>query len=127
MPRLMPRAAVGGVVVPQIIALAVGHHFERQLVMVAQEHRPLAVVRDIRRLAHDVGDRVPVLGRDRHVDARHQREMERHVAFVAGAEILQHVLGPLVGLGEQHAVADNAGRARAAAASARRAFPAGFR
>ncbi len=26
------------------------------------------------------------------------------MAFVAGAEILQHVLGPLIGLGEQHAV-----------------------
>ena len=46
-----------------------------------------------------------VLGRHRHEDARHQREVERHVAFVAVAEILQHVLGPLVGLGEQHAVA----------------------
>ena len=30
--------------------------------------------------------------------------MERHVAFVAGAEILQHILRPLIGLGEQHAV-----------------------
>ena len=99
-----PRPPVGGVVVPQVIALAVGHHFERQLVMVAQEHRPLAVLRDLRRLAHDVGDRVTVLGRHRHVDARHQREVERHVAFVAGAEILQHVLRPLVGLGQQHAV-----------------------
>ena len=90
---------------PQVIALPVGHHFERQLVMVAQKHRPLAGLRDLRRLPHDVGDGMAVLGRQRHVDARHQREMERHVAFLAAAEIMQHVLRPLIGLGEQHAVA----------------------
>ena len=73
--------------------------------MVAQKHRPLAGLRNVRRLPHDVGDRMAVLGRDRHVDARHQREVERHVAFVARAEILQHVLRPLIGLGQQHAVA----------------------
>ena len=72
--------------------------------MVAQKHRPLAALRDLRRLPDDVGDRMAVLGGDRHVDPRHQREMKRHVAFVARAEILQHVLGPLIGLGEQHAV-----------------------
>ncbi len=69
--------------------------------MVAQEHRPLACLWDIRRLPHDVRNRVTVFGRYRHVDARHQREVECHVAFVAGAEILQHVLRPLIGLGEQ--------------------------
>ena len=45
-----------------------------------------------------------VLLRDRHVHARHQREMERHMAFVAVAEIVRGVLRPLVGFGEQHAV-----------------------
>ena len=40
------RAAVGGVGLPQIVALAVGDHFERQLVVVAQEDRPLAVRRE---------------------------------------------------------------------------------
>ncbi len=72
--------------------------------MVAQEDRPLAAVRDLRRLPHDVGDRVPVLLRDRHVHPRHQREVERHVAFVAVAEILRGLLRPLVGLGQQHPV-----------------------
>ena len=57
---------------------------------------------DVRGLAQDVGDRMPVLLGDRHVHPRHQREVERHVALVAVAEIGQHVLGPLVGLGEQH-------------------------
>ena len=96
------RAPVGGVGLPQIVALAVGHHFERQLVVVAQEDRPLAVLRDRRRLAHDVADREAILARDRHVHARHQREMERHVAFVAVAEIILGILRPLVGFGEQH-------------------------
>ena len=44
-----------------------------------------------------------VLARQRHVHARHQREVERHVAFVAVAEILLGVLRPLIGLGQQHA------------------------
>ena len=103
-PEVQPRLAIGGIMAPQVVPLAIGHHLERQLVVVAQEHRPLARVRDVRRLAHDVGDRVPILGRDRHVDPRHQREVECHVAFVACAEILQHILRPLIGLGEQHAV-----------------------
>ena len=59
---------------------------------------------NVRRLAHDVGDRKAVLARDRHVHARHQREVERHVAFVVVAEIVLGVLRPLVGLGQQHAV-----------------------
>ena len=40
------RAPVGGVGLPEIVALGVGHHFERQLVVVAQEDRPLAVLRE---------------------------------------------------------------------------------
>ena len=98
------RARIDGVGVPEVVALLGRHHLERQLVVVAQEDRPLAAVGDVRRLAHDVGDRVPVLLRQRHVHARHQREVERHVAFVALAEIGPRVLRPLVGLGEQHAV-----------------------
>ena len=95
------RARIGRVGRPQIVALDVGHHFQRQLVMVAQEQRPLAVVRNFRGLAQDVGDREAVFLRDRHVDARHQREVIRHVAFVAVAEIGADVFRPLVGFGEQ--------------------------
>ena len=40
-----------------------------------------------------------------HVHARHEREVIRHVAFVAVAEILAHVLRPLIGLGQQQPVA----------------------
>ncbi len=45
-----------------------------------------------------------VLLGDRHVHARHEREVERHVAFVAVAEVELGILGPLIGLGQQHAV-----------------------
>ena len=44
--EIEPHALVGGVVVPQIVALAVGHHLERQLVVIAQEDRPLAIRRE---------------------------------------------------------------------------------
>lgn len=100
---------VRGVVVPQIVTLAIGDHLQGQLIVVAQEDRPLTVVRDVRRLPQDVGDRKAVFLGDGHVHARHQREVERHVAFVARAavfatEVQLGILRPLVGLGQQHAI-----------------------
>ena len=96
------RARIVGVGRPQIVALDVGDHFQRQFVMVAQEQRPLAIGRNIRGLAQDVGDRKAVFLGDRHVDPRHQREMIGHVAFVAAAEIFLHVFRPLIGFRQQH-------------------------
>ena len=73
--------------------------------MIAQEDRPLTGVGDVRGLLHDLHDRVPILLRDGHVHARHQREVIGHLALVqAVAEIVAHVLGPLVGLRQQHAI-----------------------
>ena len=59
---------------------------------------------------------VAVLLPERHEHARHQREVERHVALVAVAEVGAHVGRPLVRLGQQHAVADRRRRARAGCA-----------
>ena len=101
MPRLMRARGSAAYMLVHVVALLARHHLERQLVVVAQEDRPLAVVRDVGRLRHDLDDRMAVFLRDRHVHARHQREVIRHVAFVAVAEVLAHVLGPLVRLGEQ--------------------------
>ncbi len=99
------RAAIGGVGLPQIIAFRIGDHFQRQLIVVAQEDRPLAALRNLRGLAHDVGDGEAVFARDRHVHARHQREVKRHVAFVGVlAEVLLGVFRPHVGFCQQHAV-----------------------
>ena len=107
-------AGVLGVLAPHVVAVLVGDHLEGQLVVVAQEDAPLAVVGDRRRLLEDLRDREARLAPHRHEDARHHREVEAHVALVAGrvvlagllvalaAEVVDDVGGPLVGLGEQH-------------------------
>ncbi len=71
--------------------------------MVAEEDAPLTVLGDARGLRHDVGDGQPVFLPERHVDARHQREVEGHMALVAIAEVRAHIFGPLVGFGEDQA------------------------
>ncbi|MNX90728.1 hypothetical protein D3C86_1227880 [compost metagenome] len=69
--------------------------------MVAQEDRPLAGGGNIGGLPDDVGDGEAVFLGDRHVHARHQRKVKGHMAFVARAEVLLGIFGPLVGLGQQ--------------------------
>ena len=64
----------------------------------------MARFRDVRRLPHDVGDRVPILLGHGHVHPRHQRKMKRHVAFVRVTEIRQRVLRPLVGFRQEEGV-----------------------
>ncbi len=66
-----------------VVAVLVGDHFEGQLVVIAQEDRPLAALRDRRRLLEDIDDREAVLHVNCHEEPRHQREMEGHVALVA--------------------------------------------
>ena len=87
-----------------VVAFLAGHHLQGQLIVIAQKNRPLAAIRNVRRLLHDFDDGIAVLLRDGHVDARHQRKVIRHVAFIAVAEVLAHVLRPLIGLGQQKAV-----------------------
>ena len=72
--------------------------------MVAEEESPLRVLGNRRRPVEDLEDRRRVLAAERHEHARHDREVERHVALVAVAEVLDDVVRPLVRLGEQHAV-----------------------
>jgi hypothetical protein len=102
--EVQPRAPVARIRVPQVVTLGVRDHFEREFIVIAQEDRPLVRFGEIRRLLHDVGDREAVLARNRHVDARHQREVERHMAFVFVAEVFLYVFRPLVRFGEQHPV-----------------------
>ena len=97
-------ARVGGVGEVHVVALVVGDHLEGELVVIAQEEAPLAVVGDGGGLRHDVGDGEAVFLAERHVDARHQREVEGHVALVAVAEVGADVGGPHVGFGEDEAV-----------------------
>ncbi len=93
---------VAGVGAQHQVAFFLGDHLEGQLVVVAQERRPLAALGRRRGLLEDVDDRRAVLHLQRHEQPRHHREVEVHVALVAVAEVRGSVLGPLVGLGEQH-------------------------
>ncbi len=72
--------------------------------MIAQKESPLAAVGDRRRLRHDVGNGQAILLAKRHVDARHQGEMEGHVALVALAEVGAHVGRPLVGFRQDQSI-----------------------
>ena len=81
-----------------VVALLVCDHLERQLVVVPQKQRPLAVVRDRWGLGQDVDDRKAVFHPDRHEKPGHEWEMEGHVTFVAFAKVSSRILGPLVGL-----------------------------
>ena len=58
MPRLSAHLRIGGVLRVHVVALFVGDHLQRQLVVVAEEDRPLARRRDFRRLVHDLDDRM---------------------------------------------------------------------
>ena len=95
---------IRSVIFPQVVPFAVGDHFQRQLVVIAQENGPLAGTRDFRGLAHDVRYGVAVLLGQRHVHAGHEGKVERHVAFVSPPEIGANILWPLVGLGQKHTV-----------------------
>ena len=95
---------VGGVGEVHVVALVGGDHLESELVVVAQEDAPLAVVGDGGRLRDDVGDGEAVFLAEGHVDARHKREVKTHVALVAFAEVGADFGGPLVGFGEDEAV-----------------------
>ncbi|MNF64488.1 hypothetical protein D3C84_462210 [compost metagenome] len=71
----------------------------------------MAVGGYIRGLAQNVGNRETIFLGQRHIHARHQREVEGHVAFIAVqaflvgvAEVQLSILRPLIGLGQQHAV-----------------------
>ncbi len=97
-------AGVLGVKPVHVVSLLVGDHFERKLVVVAQEDRPLTGLRDVRCLLEDVDDREAIFHLQRHEEPRHERKMERHVALVALAKIRNGVLRPLIRLGEEHAI-----------------------
>ena len=97
-------AGVGGVGEVHVVALVGGDHLEGEFVVVAEEEAPLAGVGDGGGLRDDVGDGKTVFLSEGHVDARHEGEVEGHVALVTVAEVGADVGGPLVGFGEDEAV-----------------------
>ena len=104
-PEVEARQPVLRVGAVHVVALFVGDHLQGQLVVVAEEQRPLRVVGHRRRLGQDVDDRKAVLHANGHEQAGHEGKVERHMALVALAEVRDRVLRPLVGLGQQHPVA----------------------
>ncbi len=99
-------AVVCGVLVVHIVALLIRHHFEGELVVVAEEDGPLRVFGDVAGALQHLDKWTPILAAQRHKEARHNREVERHLhagagAVVVFAEIRQRIFGPLVGLGQQ--------------------------
>ena len=72
--------------------------------MVAQKQTPLAVVRDRGRLRHDLRNGQPILLPQRHVDARHQRKVECHLALVPIPKVGPDIIGPHVRFSQDHAV-----------------------
>ena len=83
-----------------VIALFIGDHLKGQLVVIAQEHGPLAALRNVGRNAQNVRNRIPIFHAQRHEKARHDREMKRHVAFVAVPKVRDRVFRPLVSFGK---------------------------
>ncbi len=94
---------IAGVDPVHVVPLLVGDHLQGQLVVIAQEDGPLAVLRDARGLFQNVDEGEAVLHPQGHVQPGHDGEVEGHVAFVPVAEVVHRVLRPLVGLGQEHA------------------------
>ena len=59
--KIDTRVRIGRVNSIHVVALLVGDHFQRELVVVAQKHCPLTILRDRRRLLHDVDNRENIL------------------------------------------------------------------
>ena len=89
-----------------VVTLPVRHHFQSQLVVVAEKQRPLRGLRNRRGLLQNIHDGGPVLHPQGHEQAWHQRKMKGHVAFVTppGSKVGRRVVRPLIGFGQQHAV-----------------------
>ena len=104
MPRLSLARGILGVLTPHVVALLVGHHLERQLVVIAQEDAPLAVGGQRGGAIQDLGDRISLFAAQTHEHPRHQGKVEAHVALgpLGRAEIIDNVLGPLIRLRKEH-------------------------
>ena len=87
-----------------VVPFLLGDRFERELVVVPEEERPLTAVWNARRLLEHLGDRIPILQMDGQEDARHQREVMGHLRLVAVAEVGANVRWPEIRLRQQHPI-----------------------
>ena len=78
----------------EVVAFFLGDHREHEVIVVAQEKRPLTGIRDRRRLFENIDDRIAVFSLQGHKHAGHQREVVVHMALIALPEILGSLFGP---------------------------------
>src|SRR5947207_15961840 len=90
-----------------VIVLFIDEHLERQYVVVYEEEVPLATFGNGWRLGKDIDDRKPVFHAEGHEHPRHNRKMKTHVALIGVPKIRNGIFGPLVGLGDQHTIAES--------------------
>ena len=87
-----------------VVALLIGNHLQRQLVMISEKQRPLAVFRNRRCLPKDIDNGESVFHPERHEHAQHDRKVKCHVALIAIAEIGDGIFGPLIGFRQEHSI-----------------------
>ena len=95
--------------------------------MVPQKHGPLAVLRNRRRLIEDIDDRKAILHLQGHEHARHEREMEIHVALIPVAKVGHRIFRPLVSLGQSMRPGNFSSTCARSSFGDRRASPEDFR
>ena len=87
-----------------VIPLFIRHHFQGELVVIAQKESPLAGFRNGRCLFQDIDNRKSIFHLHGHEEPWHQGEMKVHMAFVAIPEIGGGIFRPLIGLRQKQAV-----------------------
>src|SRR5215211_7977424 len=85
----------GGVVLPHPLPLFLRDHLEGQLIVVAEEDTPLTVLRDGGCAAQDLPHILGASLFERHINTRHDREVESHLEFIAISKIRTDIFGPL--------------------------------
>src|SRR5262249_42396784 len=77
-----------------VVAVLVRHHFQRQLVVVAQKERPLTVEWNLGRLLENLLNRSALLPADGHEEAGDARGMKTQPKRVPLAQVKPHVPWP---------------------------------
>ncbi len=101
-PQVDPHLRIVGIGTVHIVPLLVRDHLQGQLIVIAKEERPLARLGNRRRLFQHVDDGSTIFHSDGDEHPGHHRKVEGHMGLVSLSEVSGSILGPLVGLGQQH-------------------------
>ena len=94
---------VAGIHPVHVVPLFIGDHLKGQFIMVTEKDSPLAPLGNWRRLLENLNQGKAVLHADGHEHAGHERKMKSHMKLLV-AEIGRCIFGPLIGLGQEHAI-----------------------